>query len=326
MTRVAVAGSSGFVGSAVVRALRDLGHEPVPLPSLRLDHRTLPPIRPPGTGTEAAAARWRELEPMTWEALVAVLGSTDAAVNAAGAAEPGSADLPNLLAANAILPALLLAAAAEARTRRLVHVSSAAVQGRRDPLDETEETEPFSAYSRSKSAGERAVLHPTSPASRAVQTVVYRPTSVQGPGRAMTAQLVRLASLPVAPTMGRGGAPLPLAHVDNVGFVAASLAVHPTAPPPIVLHPNEGVTTADVYALLGGRTRTVPLPRPVVRAAIGAARAGGRRSSSLDAIVRRLELLLVGQGCDARALTDLGIALPLDPDAFGQLAGATPTP
>jgi len=240
-----------------------------------------------------------------------------------GAAEPGSANLPHLLAANAVLPALLLATATEAGVRRFVHVSSAAVQGRRDPLDETEETEPFSAYSRSKSAGERAVLHPAA-ASPPVQAVVYRPTSVQVPGRAMTAQLLRLASLPLAPTMGRGGAPLPLAHVDNVGFVAAALAVHPTAPPPIVLHPNEGVTTADVYALLGGRTRTVPLPRPLVRAAIGVARAGGRRSAGLDAMVRRVELLLVGQACDARALCDLGITLPRDSDAFGEPAEAAP--
>ena len=43
---------------------------------------------------------------------------------------------------------------AEAFVPRLIHVSSAAVQERMDPLDETATLRPFSPYSSSKAAGE----------------------------------------------------------------------------------------------------------------------------------------------------------------------------
>ena len=82
----------------------------------------------------------------------------DVAINAAGLAAPASGDAAGLRGANAVWPAVMSLACREAAVPRLVHLSSAAVQGRREPLDESTEHEPFSRYTRSKAEGEDALL------------------------------------------------------------------------------------------------------------------------------------------------------------------------
>lgn len=79
-------------------------------------------------------------------------------VNAAGLAAPNMQDLPALVGANALLPAVIAIAAQRTGVRRMIHLSSAAVQGAKPVLDATEYTEPFSAYSFSKALGEECLL------------------------------------------------------------------------------------------------------------------------------------------------------------------------
>src|SRR5699024_8470438 len=94
--------------------------------------------------------------------LAVQLQGCHAVVNAAGRAEPGSDDVAGLLAANGVLPALLARSAERGGVPRLIHISSAAVQGRRRVLDSSTELRPFSPYSYSKAVGEAMALrnHP----------------------------------------------------------------------------------------------------------------------------------------------------------------------
>ena len=81
--------------------------------------------------------------------------------------------------------------------------SSAAVQGPRLVLDDSEETNPFSAYSFSKALGEEALLdltdfleeHPNC----APELCILRATSVQGRGRRTTELFAKIASSPSHP-------------------------------------------------------------------------------------------------------------------------------
>ena len=86
---------------------------------------------------------------------------------------------------------------------RLVHISSAAVQGRRPTLDETAEAEPFSPYSASKALGEAVVTgrrrHGVLPAHLGA-----RPRPRQSP-----AALARLCASPLASVAGSGDRPTP---------------------------------------------------------------------------------------------------------------------
>jgi nucleoside-diphosphate-sugar epimerase len=214
------------------------------------------------------------------------LEGCDVVVNAAGVATAtGHGD--SLFGANALLPGLLVAVAPS--NARFVHVSSAAVQGRLRVLNETEERAPFSPYSLSKSLGEQVVLA-TRPGA-----VCYRPTSVHGPGRDVTRSLVRVLKSPLASVAGTGELPSPQVRVENVGDAVALLATTEEAPPRVVLHPSEGMTTGNLVRILGGR-EPLRMPWGLARAAVAVAFFVGRAVPASAGVARRLEMLWFGQG------------------------------
>src|SRR5690625_2538888 len=141
--RVAVVGATGFIGSATVQALQMGGHAVVPVKAPRL-----------ASLSERSAAAYIESRPRELGRLIELLGNCDSVVNAAGLPDATSGDSGQQIAVNGVLPGLIAAATCEVRARRLVHVSSAAVQGRRLVLDETDEFDDFSPYSHSKRLGE----------------------------------------------------------------------------------------------------------------------------------------------------------------------------
>jgi nucleoside-diphosphate-sugar epimerase len=248
-----------------------------------------------------------------------LLQGADVAVNAAGLAGPEESDLPRLMAANAVLPGVIANLAAEALVPRFIHVSSAAVQGRMDPLDETATFRPFSPYSSSKAAGELVLSG--SGVQLPDEVIVYRPTSVQGNDRAITQSLVRLASRNFLPISGRGDAPLPTCLVENVAAGVLHVAQMRSPCPAICLQPWEQMTTRLLLEAFGQESRLIHLPGPVVRLGCGMARHLVAGSSRREAKLRRLELLALGQAVDACALKCAGFTPSGGFEAYQQLAG-----
>ena len=270
-------------------------------------------------GAREAAAQWRRAHPAAFEALCAALEPFDVAVNAAGAATPGVPASRGLFEANAVLPAVVAQAAAGAGVRRLVHLSTASVQGRLDPLDETLLTCPLSPYAVSKTQGEAVLARTDARRERPAEVVIYRPTAIQGADRATTRSLGRMAaSLPVVPLAGRGDRPAPVSLLENVAAGVLFAATMPE-PPPVVLQPWEGLTTRRLLEIFGAR-RIVPLPERMVDLVLRAAGRATARSAAATAALRRVELVVAGQAVNADALARAGFVAPCGVERWEALA------
>jgi nucleoside-diphosphate-sugar epimerase len=301
---------------------REHGHEVVVPRRFRVA-----PCAEPGW---AAVRDWIAANPELYAAVRASLAGCDVLVDATGLALPGSGRAGELVAANAVHAGVLAKAAAEQGVARIVHVSSAAVQGRLDPLDETERHFPLSPYARSKAEGERLLLEADGmvPAER----VVYRPASVQSPSRRTTRQLARLAALPVFAVVGDGDAPVATSLIENVAAGIVFAATMPS-PPRVVLQPSDGLTARRLAELLGAR-RIVSMPARPARLGLRLSASVTAQSPRLTAGVRRLEALLSGQRVDAQALTSAGFTPPVGTEGWVALAqavgrqrgGVRPTP
>ncbi|WP_312181652.1 NAD-dependent epimerase/dehydratase family protein [Arthrobacter sp.] len=279
----AVLGATGFIGSALEKALHDAGITVRCLKAPRLSARS----------TDAAGIL-AEAEGLTTEraALAQALSGAGVLINAAGLATPSDGDSAELRGANALLPVLVAGAADDAGVRRFIHLSSASVQGHRPFLDESTYTQPFSAYSRSKALGELTLAARTpGPCS----VVAIRATSVQGAARKTTASLVRIAASPLASVAGRGDAPSPVSSVDALTSFVLAVGRHQGEVPPIILQPWEGATVSSVLRAAGGRS-PLRLPSWLCR---GTLKAGYAVSSllgeRLHGPLRRVEMMWFGQ-------------------------------
>lgn len=308
--QISVLGASGFVGSAVVAELesRGLTVHAVPAPRLQLpspadDRPTL----------ADAIDRWRESDSArrSVELLAEQLAGSSGVINAAGIAVSSSDLTPDLVGANALLPAVLAKASQQVGCRA-VHISSAAVQGGLPRLDETGQTAPTSPYSLTKAEGERVF-------TSVGYGVIYRATSVQGPSRAMTKSLLRLVDLPLLP-LAVGARPIPLTVVENAASAIAAVAMAVEVPG-FVTHPWEGVDTTNLIDVLGGRARRLPVSDALCRMTdrmLASLSASGRRSSVV-ALRNRVALLLRGTPTDADALDRMGWTPPVPTNEFGRL-------
>lgn len=309
--RVVVLGSSGFVGSAVCHALARRGVEVKPVKTPRLAARPVEEAATIIDGDETAL-----------EALVQAFRGCDVVVNCAGDPDASSQDTESLVAANASLPSLVARAAVQAGSTRLVHVSSAVVQGRRPILDETFEYDTFSPYSQSKAMGERLLLKHAPGIS-----VVYRPPSVHAPSRRVTKMTTRIARSWLSSVVAPGTQPTPQALIENVADAIAFLAVVDLQPPSVVIHPHEGLTTRSLLELLGGR-RPHLLPPALASAILGPLRAASRVFRFLAPQVRRVEMIWLGQYQAESWLTTMGWTPPCGLDAWkamGDELGTTTT-
>ena len=275
---MAVIGATGFVGSAAARALDSRGASVA-----RVTAPRLPPMR----ASEATA--YIESSPSQLGGLARELHGVDAVIHAAGLPDASSTDTAALTAANAVLPGLVAAACVRAGVPRLVHVSSAAVQGRLPVLDDTDAADAFFDYAQSKLLGERLAR-----TFGEGSVVIYRPPGVHGVDRRVTRMVARMAASPFASMASPGTSPSPQALVDNVADALAFLATTLRVPPATVTHPWEGLTTADVMELLGGRAPR-RLPRRVASTILAMLQAVGRLAPGFAAQARRLEMLWFGQ-------------------------------
>ncbi|GAB4099741.1 NAD-dependent epimerase/dehydratase family protein [Sinomonas halotolerans] len=282
-------GASGFVGSGITAELaaRGIAHERMRAERLATGARDAAGILREAHDAEAAGGG-------LVRRLADAIPAGAVVVNAAGLAAPDSPDGDSLYGANALWPAVLALACARAGASRLVHLSSAAVQGERAVLDETWEASPFSPYSRSKALGEHA-LEALLPGLPAGLLSVVRATSVQGPGRRTTASLARVASSPLASVAGRGDAPSPVSSLAALAQFTVDVAL--AAPGQVlVLQPWEGMTVRSVLAAAGGR-EPLHLPAWMCRAAVRTGYAlSGLAGGRLHGAVRRAEVMWFGQG------------------------------
>ncbi|BBE23237.1 hypothetical protein MN0502_21200 [Arthrobacter sp. MN05-02] len=277
-----VLGGSGFVGSEVLRALRAAGVDarPAAAPRLMTAADTPETLAAEAALTDGAGLR-------------AAMEGHAVVVNAAGLATPSSGDVQALLGANALLPAVVARAAAAAGVRRLVHLSSAAVQGRTPVLDATDTVHPFSAYSRSKALGEQT-LDRVAADEPSLSVVTIRATSVQGRGRPTTAALARLARSPLASVASPGSARSPITSVGALADLVLAVGRHAGPVPSRVLQPWEGLTVRTVLEAAGGRPRVLPAAPCRLAVRSGYALSGLLRGR-LDGHVRRVELMWFGQ-------------------------------
>lgn len=305
-TTVAVVGASGFVGAAIAAALEARGFSVVPVAAPRVRTRA---DSPASLWAEAAA------EPAVGRLGEAFRGA-GAVVNAAGCPDASSLDHELLLGANALLPAVVARAAVRSGAGRLVHISSAVVQNDVPVLDESEVLRPFSAYSRSKVAGEevlRLVDHD------GLQVVRYRPPSVHAADRRVTRTVTRIAGSRAATVARPGDQPTPQALLPNVAAAAAHLATTPSRPPAVVVHPSEGVTVAGLMRDLSGGREPVQIPRRLAELGVRAAKAVGRVHRPTAANARRVELLWLGQRQSESWLTQDGWQPVVGPESWRAL-------
>lgn len=304
-SRVAVVGASGFIGTAVVRQLvSSVDVVPVVAPRLRTAEREVVGLLSDWTGQQA-------------EELVQQLIGCDVVVNAAGDPDASSTDEDALVGANALLPAILLAAARKAGVRRLVHVSSAVVQNDRPVLDASEEMQPFSAYSLSKVLGERVLRDGE---IGAVQVVRFRPPSVHHESRRVTRGVSRVARSRLSSVAGDGSQPSPQALLDNVASAVSFLALTRLNVPAVVHHPWEGLSSRDVMLVFGQGNRPLQVPRQVARSIVRAGKAVGRRVPWVAANARRVEVMWLGQQQAMSWLETAGWCAPLGRSDWRALA------
>ena len=280
--RWVILGASGFVGSALVANLESRGCDVVRMPAPRL--RLLPTDDP--VAVVSLARTSNEVEPLS-----AALDGADVVINAAGLATPDAPADDGLYGANAMLPALVAVAAADAGVPRVIHLSSAAVQGRRPTLDDTLDASPFSPYSHSKALGERAFL---ANGVEGMDLLVIRATSVQGPGRRTTESFRRIAQSPLASVAAPGTQPTVVSSIDGLVDFVLRVASTSAALSPVLLQPWEGYSVDDVLRAAGGRPRV--LPRWLCLSVLACARVVGRIVPEIAGAGRRLELMWLGQG------------------------------
>ena len=294
-----VVGGSGFVGSAVVAAV-----VATRTPVLTASGPRLEADPTAGAAALAAATSGHPALPE----LVRSMAGVEVVVMAAGRAEPDAPWSPGLAGANGLAPGLVARAAHQAGVRRLVHLSSAAVQGRRRALTEDASVAGFSPYSRSKVLGEQVLDRLAE--ETGLDVVVVRATSVQGPGRRTTQSLRRVARSPFASVAGDGRQPSAVSSVQALAALVVHVGRAPSVPR-IVLQPWEQLSVAEVLQHAGG-AEPRHLPRWVCAAAVGAghllsAGLGGRGAGA----VRRVESMWFGQQVEARWAPSSGFSPPL---------------
>ncbi|WP_353057970.1 NAD-dependent epimerase/dehydratase family protein [Propionimicrobium sp. PCR01-08-3] len=296
-----VVGATGFIGSALVRDLeaQGLGVIKVSAPRVELDPDTYD-----GQSVVDIAASLSEVD-----MLAAQLAGADVVINAAGMASPDAEASASLYGANSLLPAVIAIATDKAGAQRLIHLSSAAVQGDRPMLDDSVDVSPFSPYSRSKALGERAFLLATQAADSGSDFVVIRATSVQGQGRRTTESLRRIARSPLASVAAPGTQPTVVSSLDGLTTFVRRVGTYSDPLPAILLQPWEHLTVGDVLKAASGREPIV-LPAAMCRAAILIGMAAGKLFPVLAGLVRRVELMWFGQGqadCGPEGLRETGL-------------------
>lgn len=248
MSTLAVTGATGFVGSHLLTAAREAGHE--------IRALTRGPRAPePGVA-------WIEGTLDQPDSLAALCEGADAVIHIAGLIN--APNRAGFAAVNVDGTARMIEAARAAGVRRFIHISSLAA---REPG--------LSDYGWSKAESEKAV------AASGLDWTIVRPPAIYGPGDRETFELFRMASrgFVALPPAGR----FSILHVDDLCRLILALIDAPASVGE-TYEPDDGVENGwehrhfarTLGRLLGKRAATVAMPKAVMA---GAAR--------VDRLVRR---------------------------------------
>nr|MDT0665540.1 SDR family oxidoreductase [Micromonospora sp. DSM 115978] len=176
---------------------------------------------------------------------------------------------------------------------------------------------PVTPYADSKALGEQLLTH----AARrgALQVTVYRPPSVHDGDRDLTRSFAEFCRRWPLLVVGDGQQPVPVSLAGNVGAAVAALC-DADDPPLIVIHPYEGHTVRSLYETFGRGRPIRALPEGSVRRTLRCAEPVTRAYPHSAAIIRRAELLLLGQAQVASWLSSTGFRPPLGRAAWREVA------
>ena len=239
---VLVTGATGFIGSALVAALRAEGHA---VTAAGRSARGLP------AGVVHVAADFaRDHDAADW---LPRLRGVDAVVNAVGILRASATQ--QFFPLHVQAPRALFAACAQAGVRRVLQISALGA-----------DAQAATAYHRSKREADEFLLQ------LPLSAAVVQPSLVYGAGGASARLFNALATLPLLPVPGRGLQPVQPIHLDDL--VAALLALLTreqwrvgrlilAGPQPL---PLRAYLAALREALGRGPAPVLPVPMPLVRA------------------------------------------------------------
>jgi dihydroflavonol-4-reductase len=286
--RIAVTGSSGFIGRHVVAALS-------------------------ARGDDVVAVR----RPFDAAALADTLRGADAVVHLAGVVS--TTREREFFEAN-VDGTRAVAEAARAAGARLVHISSLAAAGPASPAaprSEDDRPAPINAYCRSKLESERAIA-----ALGGLRWTTLRPGVVYGPGDRALLPLFACALRGVMPLVGRADAAYTFIHIaDLVRAIEAAVDRPAVGDTLFAGHPRP-VRTREILegvrAATGARAAIIRIPMALTHLAALAGDIGGmvRGRPSVINSRRYAELAADGFVCRVDRLRDrLGIVAQLDLEA-----------
>ena len=239
---VFVTGASGFIGSAIVDALRTAGHRVI-----EGRHR-----QNAASDVDTVAVDFtQDFDPAAWRTR---LRGVDAVVNAVGILrEQGQQTFDSL---HVRAPRALFAACADAGVARVIQISALGA-------DENA----TSGYHISKRRADEFL------AAQSISSVIVQPSLVYGPGGESARLFDTLASLPLIPLPGDGLQRIQPIHLDDlVACIVALLERDRWRTGRLALVGAEPTTLRDYLAALAralgrSRIRFLPIPRSWVRAA-----------------------------------------------------------
>jgi nucleoside-diphosphate-sugar epimerase len=288
MRRVAVTGTSGFIGSHLVAHLEQRG--------------------------DAVA---RIARPFIRDTLASAFASVDVVVHLAGVV---SATHDRDYVDGNVTATRVVAQAARDADVRLVHISSLAAAGPappRAPRTEDDPPAPVNTYGRTKLEGERALKEVDG-----LRWTILRPGVVYGPRDRSLLALFRMSRRGVLPLVGRPTAAYTFIYIDDVVHAIVAAMDRDVTGDTIFLGHREPVTTRAllerVRTATGGRAAIVPIPRPVLRLAAWLGDAAGLVRGRPVVIDSRRYVELYAQGfvCRVDRLRDrLGVEAEVTLDA-----------
>ena len=263
-TTVAVTGASGFVGTAVVKALSEKGV------NVRALSRTEPKDLPVG-------AQWFQSPDLdhrsAWGHLLAGCSVVIHCAARVHMMNDGASDpLSEFRRVNCVGTVKLARDAVAVGVGRFVFMSSIKVNGEQtepgEPFRATDSPAPVDAYGMSKREAEDELFRLAR--SSAMQLAVIRPVLVYGPGvRANFAALSRLVAKGIPLPFGLIRNERSMVYVENLADLVSVVAFHPKAADQVFLvSDGRDLSTAEIVrklsASMGCKARLMPVPRQVL--------------------------------------------------------------